>query len=62
MNLATGAVVMRNKVWEQPAAKMVIKAVERMAEQQGIEILKIAGRAWNKIGAFYLDSRSGGRY
>ena len=43
MNLATGNVITRNRVWEQPATEMVIKAVENMAEKQGIKTLKLTG-------------------
>ena len=47
MNLQTGMVITRNRVWEQPVTDLVIKAVETMAEEQGIKSLKLTGR--NKI-------------
>ena len=47
MNLQTGLRITRNKVWELPVTDMVIKAVETMAEEQGIKSLKLCGR--NKI-------------
>ena len=49
MNLATGAVITRHRVWEQPATEMVIKAVEQMAERQGIETLKLTGRHGTRL-------------
>ena len=45
MNLATGSVITRNKVWERPATEMVIKAVEDMAEQKGIKTSKLTNRS-----------------
>ena len=44
MNLATGNVINRNKIWKMPATELIIKAVEKMAEKQGITSLKITGR------------------
>ena len=44
MNLATGNVIKRNKIWEMPATELIIKAVEKMAEKQGVTSLKITGR------------------
>ena len=44
MNLATGGVITRYKVWERPATELVIQAVEKMAEKQGCATLKITGR------------------
>ena len=37
MNLATGAVLSCARVWEIPIMPLVIKAVEDMAEQDGIK-------------------------
>ena len=47
MNLATGLVVTRQRVWNIPITPTVIKAVETMAAEQGIKSLKLEGR--NKI-------------
>jgi hypothetical protein len=44
MNLATGLVITRHKVTALPITDSAIKAVERMAEEQGIGPLKIEGR------------------
>ena len=44
MNLAIGNVVMRNRVWEIPLSKLVIKTIERIADNQGISLLKLTGR------------------
>ena len=44
MNLATGNVIKKNKIWEMPATELVIKAVEKLAEKQGITSLKITGQ------------------
>ena len=49
MNLTPGNVITRNRVWEQPATEMVIKAVENMAEKQGIKTLKLTGRHNTRI-------------
>jgi len=43
MNLATGMVITRNRVWEKPVTTFVIKAVEKMADEQGIKTLKLTG-------------------
>ena len=43
VNLATGNVIKRNKIWEMGVTELIIKAVEKMAEKQGITSLKIMG-------------------
>ncbi len=50
MNLITGVVITRNRVWARPITDLVIKAVETMAGEQGIKTLKITGR--NKVNLF----------
>ena len=47
INLATGQVITRNRVWLDPVTNLVIKAVEQMAMEQGIKNLKLEGR--NKV-------------
>ena len=49
MNLATGGVVTRNKVWEKPASKLIIRAVKNMADKQGISTLKLMGKHKTRI-------------
>jgi hypothetical protein len=44
MNLSTGLARTAMRVWEVPVTEFVIKAVEAMAEEQGIKTLKITGR------------------
>jgi hypothetical protein len=44
MNLRTGLVITRNKVWERPLTDLVIRAIETMADEQGIKTLKLTGR------------------
>ena len=44
LNLATESVVTCARVWEIPTTPLVIKAVEDMAEKQGIKTLKIKGK------------------
>ena len=41
MNLETGDLITRARIWEVPITSMVIKAVEEMAYKQGIKTLKI---------------------
>ena len=41
--------VTRSRVWERPATKMIIQAVERMAERQGIGTLKLTGRHGTRL-------------
>ena len=53
MNLKTGAVVIQACVWEIPITKTIIRAVETLAEKQGIETLKLTGK--NKIRLFHVD-------
>ena len=60
MNLQTGKVITRNVVKEYPITDLVIKAVETMAEEQGIKTLKITGR--NKIPLFPADWIAGVDY
>jgi hypothetical protein len=43
MNLETGRVVTATKVTELPMTQFVMKAVEKMAEEQGEKSLKITG-------------------
>jgi hypothetical protein len=47
MNLQTGLVITRDKVWEQPLTDPMIRAVKTMAKEQGIKTLQLTGR--NKI-------------
>ena len=44
MNLATGRQTTATKVTELPVTEHVIKAVAKMAEEQGVKTLKITGR------------------
>jgi hypothetical protein len=37
MNLQTGMVISRNTIWERPLTDLVIRAVEAMANEQGIK-------------------------
>ena len=60
MNLATGKVITRNKIWERPVTDLVIKAVETIANEQGIGNLKITGR--NKIPIYPADWIAGVEY
>ena len=47
MNLETGEVITRGRIWELPITSLVIRAVEEMAYNQGIKSLKITGK--NKV-------------
>ena len=60
MNLQTGKVITRNVVTEFPVTDLVIKAVETMAEEQGIKTLKITRR--NKVPLFPADWIAGVDY
>jgi hypothetical protein len=53
MNLMTGQVITRNRIWERPLTDLVIHAVETMADEQGIKTLKSQGR--NKIRLYPAD-------
>jgi hypothetical protein len=53
MNLQTGMMITRNTIWERPLTDLVIRAVETMADEQGIKTLKITGR--NKIPIYPAD-------
>ena len=44
MNIATGLVITRQRVWNLPITPTVIAAVEAMAEEQGVKSLKVEGR------------------
>jgi hypothetical protein len=44
MDLNSGRVITRPRVWELPVTSLVIKAVEAMAEEQGIKSLKLQNR------------------
>jgi hypothetical protein len=50
MTIHTGQVITRNTVWERPVTDLLIRAVETMAEEQGIKTLKLTGR--NKIAIY----------
>ncbi|MGC8506608.1 MAG: hypothetical protein ACP5NK_07925, partial [Thermoplasmata archaeon] len=41
MDLNSGRVITRPRVWEIPVTTVVIRAVETMAEEQGIKSLKL---------------------
>ena len=60
MDLNTGAKITRSQVHEIPVTQVVIKAVEAMAECQGIQTLKIIGR--NKQPLFPADWIAGVEY
>jgi len=49
LNLATGNVVTRNRVWERPITDLVIQAVEDMATKQNIKSMKLTGRNKSNI-------------
>ncbi|MGC8497837.1 MAG: hypothetical protein ACP5NL_07590 [Thermoplasmata archaeon] len=44
MDLNSGRVITRPRVWEIPVTTVVIRAVETMAEEQGIKSLKLQNR------------------
>ena len=44
LNLTTGLVITRPRVWEIPVTDVVIKAVEKLAADQGVDSLKLQGR------------------
>ena len=44
LNLATGAVVIRQRFWEIPITDIVIKAVNKMGAKQGFKSLKLEDR------------------
>lgn len=60
MNLVTGQMISRNRVWERPLTDLVISAVETMAEEQGITTLKLLGR--NKLPIYPADWIEGVEY
>ena len=60
MNVATGMVISRRNVIEVPTTDAIIKAVEAMAEEQGIKSLKLEGRT--KIPLFPVDWVAGVDY
>ena len=60
MNLHTGQVITRNRIWEQPSTDLVIQTVEDMAADQGITGLKLTGR--NKVSLFPADWIEGVEY
>ena len=60
MNLATGQVIARNIVWEQPVNNLVTKAIDQMSTEQGIENLKLEGR--NKVPIFPANLIAGVKY
>jgi hypothetical protein len=60
MDLRTGMVITRSRVWEFPMTDVVIRAVEAMAEAQGIQTLKLQGR--NKYRLFPADWEEGVEY
>ena len=43
MNLATGNIIKRIKIWEIPTTELIIKAVDEIAEKQDITSLKTMG-------------------
>ena len=47
MNLETGELITRGRIWEVPITSLVIRAVEEMAYNQGIKSLKVTGK--NKV-------------
>jgi hypothetical protein len=49
MNLATGLAIVRPRIWPIPVTKLVIRSVERMADEQGIKSLKIQNRNLSKL-------------
>ena len=44
MDLRSGRVITRRRITEVPVTELVIKAVENLAIEQGINTLKITGR------------------
>jgi hypothetical protein len=60
MNLRTGLMITRNKIHERPLTDLVIRAIETMAEQQGIKTLKLTGR--NKTQLYPADWIAGVEY
>ena len=44
MNIVTGAVMTRPRVWEIPITETVIQAMENLAYKQGIKSLKLTGK------------------
>lgn len=60
MDLNSGRLITRPKVWEVPVTQNVIKAVEAMAEEQGIKSLKLQNRRKTILSLpCRLDCRSG---
>ena len=60
MNLHTGQVITRNRIWERPLTDLVIQTVEQMAADQGITSLKLTGR--NKVPIYPADWIAGVEY
>ena len=60
MDLKTGRLITRPRVWEVPITDLVIKAVEAMAEKQGIKGLKMQNR--NKSRFYPSDWIAGVEY
>ena len=60
MNLHTGQMISRSRIWERPITNLVIQAVEALAHEQGITTLKLTGR--NKINLFPADWIAGVEY
>lgn len=50
MNLHTGLLITRNRIWEQPLTNLVTHAVKTLAKEQGMRNLKLTG--CNKISIF----------
>jgi hypothetical protein len=60
MNLHTGQVITRNRIWERPLTDLVIQTVEQMAADQGIKTLKLSGR--NSVPIYPADWIAGVEY
>jgi hypothetical protein len=60
MNLHTGQVITRNRIWERPLTDLVIQTVESMAAEQGGTSLKLSGR--NRVPLFPADWIEGVEY
>ena len=60
MDLNSGLVITRNRCWEIPVTDLVIRAVEYMAEKQGIKTLKLQNR--NRIRFYPVDWLAGVDY
>jgi hypothetical protein len=60
MILRTGLMITRNKIHERPLTDLVIRAIETMAEEQGIKTLKLTER--NKTQLYPADWIAGVEY